>query len=238
MFWRSPFFIFPADTCDGLASATAALMTSTSLLGNSTSRWLCISSAVSTAITLTPANSVSSLAVNCELAIINVTSAPRLSAATATAAPCLPLERLPIYLTGSIGSRVPPAVTNTFLPNKSFLIPKTVSNLSMMERVSGNRPGPMSSPVNLPTSGSITSKPRALNVATLACVAGSSHICGCIAGTTKIGTSTAKIKFVNKSSARPAAMRAIKSAVAGAMITLCAFFAIETCLTSSTRSQT
>jgi hypothetical protein len=40
---------------------------------------------------------------------------------------------------------------------------------------------------------------------------------GCIAGTNIFGTSDARTKFVRRSSARPAARRAIKSAVAGAI---------------------
>ena len=87
----------------------------------------------------------------------------------------------------------------------------------MIETVSGNLPGPISLPVNLPTSGSITIKPRCLNVFTLATVAGSSHIDGCIAGTSIFGTSDAKTKLVRRSSALPIAKRAIKSAVAGAI---------------------
>ena len=87
----------------------------------------------------------------------------------------------------------------------------------MIAAVSGNLPGPTSLPVSLPTSGSITMKPRCLSVFTFATVAGSSHIEGCIAGTIIFGTSDAKTKLVSKSSALPIAKRAIKSAVAGAI---------------------
>ena len=86
-----------------------------------------------------------------------------------------------------------------------------------MDAVSGNRPCPSSEPVKRPTSGSITLNPRLRSVCTLATVAGSSHIEGCIAGTSIFGELEANTKFVNKSSARPAASRAIKSAVAGAI---------------------
>ena len=49
------------------------------------------------------------------------TRAPRSAAATASATPCLPLERLPRKRTGSIGSRVPPADTATVTPSRSRL---------------------------------------------------------------------------------------------------------------------
>ena len=47
---------------------------------------------------------------------ISVTSAPAAIAAAARAYPMAPLERLPMYRTGSRGSRVPPAVMTIFLP--------------------------------------------------------------------------------------------------------------------------
>ena len=52
------------------------------------------------------------------LAAIRVTSAPRRAAAAARARPMRPLERLPMKRTGSIGSRVPPAVTRTRSPSQ------------------------------------------------------------------------------------------------------------------------
>ena len=48
--------------------------------------------------------------------VTSVTDAPRSTAASAMAWPCLPDERLPMKRTGSIGSRVPPAVTSTCRP--------------------------------------------------------------------------------------------------------------------------
>ena len=129
-------------------------------------------------------------------------------------------------------------MTKTCNPSKSFCADINFSKLSIIEMVSGNRPGPTSLPVKRPTSGSITSKPRLRRISTFAFVAGSSHICGCIAGTTKTGASTARTKLVNRSSARPDAIRAIRSAVAGAIIKASADEAKEICLTSSTRSQT
>ena len=52
-------------------------------------------------------------------AAMSVTRAPRSSAASAIATPILPVERLPMKRTGSIGSRVPPAVTTTWRPARS-----------------------------------------------------------------------------------------------------------------------
>ena len=77
----------------------------------------------------------------------------------------------------------------------------------------------------------MTIKPRERRVATFATVAGSNHMDGCIAGTTNFGTALAKTRLVRRSSARPIANRAIKSAVAGAIIKKSASFAKEICRT-------
>ena len=53
------------------------------------------------------------------VAATRVTRAPRSRAASATAMPILPDERLPMKRTGSIGSAVPPAVTTTCRPARS-----------------------------------------------------------------------------------------------------------------------
>ena len=52
-------------------------------------------------------------------AAMSVTRAPRSRAASAIATPILPVERLPMNRTGSIGSRVPPAVTTMWRPARS-----------------------------------------------------------------------------------------------------------------------
>ena len=49
-----------------------------------------------------------------------VTSAPRRRACVASAKPIRPVDRLEMYLTGSIASRVGPAVTRTRTPARSF----------------------------------------------------------------------------------------------------------------------
>ena len=50
---------------------------------------------------------------------MRVTRAPRSRAASATATPIVPVLRLPMKRTGSIGSAVPPAVTTTWRPARS-----------------------------------------------------------------------------------------------------------------------
>ena len=72
-----------------------------------------ISCAVSTWTTAVAAGGASSALV------ISTTSAPRSRAASATAWPIFPVERLPMKRTGSAGSRVPPAVTAMRTPARS-----------------------------------------------------------------------------------------------------------------------
>ena len=64
--------------------------------------------------------------------------------------------------------------------------------------------------------------PRAASVATLACVALLAHMTRFIAGASMIGASVAMHSVQSRSSARPAASRAMKSALAGAINTICA----------------
>ena len=54
--------------------------------------------------------------------LIRTTSAPRANAASASAYPMRPLERLVSTRTGSSGSRVGPAVTTTFFPFKGLRV--------------------------------------------------------------------------------------------------------------------
>ena len=70
---------------------------------------------------------------------------------------------------------------------------------------SGSRPLPLSLPVSRPTAGSTTSTPRLRSVATLACVAGCSHISVCIAGASTTGQRAVSSVLVSRSSARPCA---------------------------------
>src|SRR4051794_11068523 len=88
-----------------------------------------------------------------------------------------------------------------------------------MSAGSGSRPGPESGPVSRPTAGGRTTAPRRRSVATLSCVAGCSHISVCIAGTNTTGQEAVRRVAVSRSSARPAAARASRSAVAGGSTT-------------------
>ena len=80
----------------------------------------------------------------------------------------------------------------------------------------------------------MTTKPRSVRVFTLLIVAGLLHISGCIAGTKIFGAVDAKTIFVNKSSARPEANFANKSAVVGAITIKSFTLAIDICGTLST----
>ena len=87
---------------------------------------------------------------------------PRASAAAAARAmPIRPLERLPMKRTGSIGSRVPPAVTSTRRPSQGRSpAGRAASTLASSSSGSGRRPRPNSPrEASLPSSGSITSTP-------------------------------------------------------------------------------
>ena len=89
-----------------------------------------------------------------------------------------------------------------------------------------------------PTAGSRTSAPRSRRVATLAWVAGCSHISVCIAGAKTTGQRAVSRVLVSRSSARPWAARASRSAVAGATTTRSAAWPIRTCGTSWASVQT
>src|SRR3954468_17038724 len=107
-----------------------------------------------------------------------------------------------------------------------------------MSAGSGSRPGPESGPVRRPTAGGRTTAPRRRRVATFSCVAGCSHISVCMAGTKTTGQEAVSRVAVSRSSARPMAARASRSAVAGATTTRSACCPIRTWATSGTSDQT
>ena len=72
----------------------------------------------------------------------------------------------------------------------------------------------------------------------LATVAGLSHISVCMAGATTTWAVVVSTEAVSRSSARPAAIFAMRSAVAGAMMTSSASCPIRTWLTVSISSKT
>ena len=84
---------------------------------------------------------------------------------------------------------------------------------------SASRPEPTSPPASRPSSGGTTITPRARRVARFCCTAGCSHISVCMAGHTTTGAAVAIRVVVSRSSAKPAAYRASRSAVAGATTT-------------------
>ena len=96
----------------------------------------------------------------------------------------------------------------------------------------------MSLPVSRPTAGSTTITPRERSVATLARVAGLSHISVCIAGASTTGHVAVSSVLVSRSSASPCAALASRSAVAGATTTSSAARPMRTCGTSRTSSHT
>ena len=88
---------------------------------------------------------------------MRVTFAPRWSAALAIAIPCLPEDGLPINLTESINSRVPPALINIFFHCKSCLpfVNKKDSRYSKIISGSAIRPVPTASQARMPSVGAI-----------------------------------------------------------------------------------
>ena len=139
-------------------------------------------------------------------AVINVTSAPRRAATSAMAWPCRPEELLVMTRTGSIGSRVPPAVTTTRRPDKTPAPSRTIESASAaMRSGSGRRPLPLSPPAKGPSSGSRTITPRRRKVARFSWTLGCSHISVCMAGHSNTGARLANNVAVSRSSASPIA---------------------------------
>jgi len=117
--------------------------------------------------------------------------------------------------TGSIASKVGPAVSSRRLPASSCgwkwaIVSSTISSGSSM------RPGPVSPQAWSPQAGPMTLTPSLRKTAMLRRVAGFSHIWRFMAGATSSGQSRARTSVVSRSSARPPASLARKSAEAGA----------------------
>ena len=203
----------PAAGSAARKSAGAAAISSTCVAGNSSPAAAASWAAVSTSMRRTPAGAGSAT-----LAAISVTSAPRLAAAAARAIPIRPLERLPMKRTGSIGSRVPPAVTRTRSPSQGRLpAGSAASTRASSCSGSGRRPRPYSPrEASLPSSGSITSTPRSRSVARFAWVAASAYMRSFIAGARSRGAVQARKEVVSIESAAPAASLEIVLAEAGA----------------------
>ena len=138
-----------------------------------------------------------------------------------------------MYRTGSIGSRVGPAVTMSRSPARSRTVTSARCSASTMSSISGKRPLPRRPDASAPVSGSSTVTPRPRRVATLAATAGCSHMPPSIAGTIRTGARAASSSVVRKSSAIPCAALARTFAVAGATTRAWARSASATCSTAS-----
>ncbi len=182
----------------GRKSATAAAMTATSTPAARSQTASAISWAVSTVISAARGGA-GRLEVE-----TSVTSAPRAAASAAIAYPIFPEERLPMKRTGSIGSRVPPAVTSTFQPSSGRARSRAAA--STISAGSAIRPTPSSPPASAPVSGPMRCAPRLSSAAMLCLVAGCSHISVCIAGANSTGASVASKVADSKSGASPLAI--------------------------------
>ncbi len=152
------------------------------------------------------------------MAAIRVTSAPRRAASAAKATPIRPEERLPTKRTGSIGSRVPPAVTSTRRPSspEGARVSTAASMAAKTSAGSASRPTPRSpSEASRPVPGSTTRAPRARRVSRFAVVAGCSHMWLFIAGARTSGAVLARAALVSRLSAWPPASLASVFAEAG-----------------------
>lgn len=145
-----------------------------------------------------------------------MTAAPARTAASATAKPIFPELRLPMKRTGSRSSKVGPALTSTRRPASSGGAAGAAS-AATISTGSAMRPAPSSPQAWLPVPGPTSVAPRDTSVATLVRVAGCAHIAWFIAGASTSGARLARHNVVTRSSAMPAASRAISPAVAGAI---------------------
>ena len=135
----------------------------------------------------------------------SVTSAPASRAARAIAKPILPLDRLVMPRTGSIGSKVGPAVMSTRWPSSALGWKNAVSS-SSSSPASSMRPSPTSPQAWSPLSGPSTVVPSVRSWARLRWVAGCAHISRFMAGATSSGqrfAGRARHSRLSRSSARP-----------------------------------
>ena len=145
------FLIFDAAGVAGRKSAGAAAMTRTSACGSSRSTAAAMSAVDSTDCTLTPGGGATLSG-----PATRSTLAPRRHAAAASATPILPLLWFEMNRTGSIASRVGPAVISTRLPRKRRRrAPADVRHEQTVLQVLACAPGPLPSPAaSMPSSGS------------------------------------------------------------------------------------
>ena len=160
------------------------------------------------------------------------TRAPRAAAASASAYPIFPLERLERKRTGSSGSSVGPAVTSTVSPSRSRGRFSSARTAAAIRSGSARRPGPTMPQARAPSSGSTMVCPRPRKVSRLRRVAGWFHMLVFIAGASTTGPVKARYRVERKSSARPWANFASRSAVAGATTRAWASCATRMCSTA------
>ena len=206
----SVFFSFWVSTVCGFQSLTAALAMKTSACSTRFITAASISSAVVTRITSKGTGPGSPTGPR-----TTVTVAPRAWAACATARPIFPVEGFEMNRTGSIASRVGPAVISTRFP-LSGPSQKSPFTPSIKSASSARRPGPTSPSASGPEAGPMKCVCGvARSTARLRAVAGCSHIAVFIAGASSTGPRKARSDVVTASFAIPSVMRARRSAVAG-----------------------
>ncbi len=208
-------------------------MNSTSVRGTSAATAWRNSSVVSTRWAVTPSGSGSSVGPE-----TRITSAPRAYARAANAYPIRPLDGFVTTRTGSRCSRVGPAVTRTVLPRHGARASSSRSASAKIVSGSLMRPGRSLGPsANAPVSGPTNCQPRSPKILTLARVAGWAYMASFMAGATSTGPLRASRRALSRSSAKPAAARARRCAVAGAMITRSGSRARARCASARSGSQ-
>ena len=118
--------------------------------------------------------------------------------------------------TGSIGSCVGPLVTMARRPASAPLADNSASMAARISIGSAMRPMPNSLQAIGPSPGPTCFTPRSFRFARLSCVAPWCHMRTFIAGAISTGLSVASSAVVARSSAKPPAILAMMSALAGA----------------------
>ena len=141
----------------------------------------------------------------------------------------MPLERLDRKRTGSIISRVGPAVTSTRLPAKSVFGWSASHAAAITFSGSDMRPIASSPQARCPLSGPTNLTPRAFSVARFCWLAALRYILQFIAGASSTGAVVAMAVVESRSSAMPQAILPIMLAVHGAISRRSAALASEIC---------
>jgi hypothetical protein len=218
------FLSFCAAGCVGRKSATAAAMMTVSLQENRLMTALRISSAVVTGHNSTPAGGVRAVGPE-----TSRTSAPRACAASASAYPIFPEDRLEMNRTGSMASCVGPAEMSRRRPDQSRRGWSVAWSTERIRASSASRPCPERPEASGPSSGSTMTAPRVRSVATCSTTVGCCHISPSMAGAKITGHCVVRSMVERRSSASPSAALARQLAVAGAIRIACACSGRERC---------